>query len=86
MQKKSLIYQNLFNSIKIINNENNIANKIEIKYDEEIENKLNELSRIQNEKKVNEDKYWQKHLKRILMRKYRRKSLYQRMYKKKFGK
>ena len=69
---------------KIINNENNIANKIEIKYDEEIENKLNELSRIQNEKKVNEDKYWQKHLKRILMRKYRRKSLYQRMYKKKF--
>ena len=55
----------------------------DIEYDEEIENKLNELNLEQNMKKVNENKYWQKHLMRLLMKKYRRKSWYQRMYKKK---
>ena len=63
--------------------EENISDKINIEYDEEIENKLNELYIEQNMKKVNTDKYWQKHLMRLLMKKYRRKSSYQRMFKKK---
>ena len=67
----------------IINYEENISDKINIDYDEEIENKLNQLNNEQNIKKVNGNKYWQKHLMRLLMKKYKRKSWYQRMYKKK---
>ena len=65
------------------NNEDNTINKINIEYDEEIENKLNLLNIEDNAKKVTQNQYWQKHLMRILMKKYKRKSWYQRMYKKK---
>ena len=71
------------NIIDSMNDEDNFVNDINIDYDEEIEKNLNKVSKEQYEKKVSDDKYWQKHLMRLLMKKYRRKSWYQRMHKKK---
>ena len=74
---------NDFNIVNIINSEENISDKINIEYDEDIENQLDQLNNQQNLKKVSEDKYWQQHLFRILMKKYKKKSSYQRTFKKK---
>ena len=67
------------NIIDSMNDEDNFVNDINIDYDEEIEKNLNKVSKEQYEKKVSDDKYWQKHLMRLLMKKYRRKSWYLRI-------
>ena len=70
----------------IFNNEENISNKIsiDINYDEDIEKELNKLNSEDNMNKIKGNLYWQKHLVRILMKKFKRKSWYQRIHKKKF--
>jgi hypothetical protein len=68
------------NLIKEIND----FKKINIDYDEQTEIMLNEINKGQMNQKVNENTYWKQHLIRILIKKYKRKSLYLRLYKKKY--
>ena len=70
-------YNNLINEI-------NDFKKTNIDYDEQTEIMLNEINKGQMSQKINDDIYWKKHLIRILIKKYKRKSLYQRVYKKKY--
>ena len=74
-----------------INNENmNIINNekqntiIEIEYNEENEIKLNEVFREQSKKKLESNIYWKKHLYRMLVQKNKKKTIYQRLNKKKY--
>ena len=75
-----------YNLESIFNNEENISNKIniDINYDEGIEKELNKLNNEDNMNKLKGNSYWQKHLLRLLVKKFKRKSWYQRLYKKKF--
>ena len=80
-----------FNSNKNIfegnmNYEDYISSQInvDIKYDEEIENQLDKINNENNANKIKGNPYWQKHLMRLLMKKFKRKSWYQRIHKKKF--
>ena len=83
---------NQTNDIKSINNDNinnknyneNINNAINIKYDILTEMKLNEINKEQTVKNVNNNIYWKKHLLRILLKKYKRKSLYHRLKKRRY--
>ena len=74
---------NEYNLVNIINSDGNISEQINIEYDEDIENQLDQLNNQQNLKKVHENKYWQQHLMRLLLKKYKKKSSYQRTFKKK---
>ena len=90
--KEKTINNNQINDIKSINSEKNnninmnenISNKIKIEYDDQIEMKLNEIYKEQTKKKVDENIYWKRHFLRILLKKYRRKSLYHRLKKRRY--
>jgi hypothetical protein len=83
---KSLISEKTINNSEnnILNHNENIYNKINIEYDEQIETKLNEINKEQTKKILNDNIYWKKHLFRVLLKKYKRKSLYHRIYKRKY--
>ena len=79
--------KNNMNNLEVLfsNEENNSNNiNVDINYDEEIENELNKLKNKDNMNKIKGNEYWQKHLIRLLMKKFKRKSWYQRIHKKKF--
>jgi hypothetical protein len=57
---------------------------IEIEYDEETEIKLNEVYKEQTKMKLESNTYWKKHLYRMLVQKNKRKTIYQRLNKKKY--
>ena len=71
------------NNLDNLNNENIFKIK-NIEYDEETEIKLNEINKEQTQKRLSENIYWKKHLLRILVKKYNRKSLYHRISKRKY--
>ena len=66
------------------NNDVDIYNKIKLEYDEDTEIKLNEVYKEQTKKNLDKNIYWKKHLIRILLKKYKRKSLFQRINKIKY--
>ena len=77
--------KNKSNNIKNNNLKNeNIFQKFKLEYNEETEIKLNEINKEQIQKRLSENIYWKKHLLRILLKKYKRKSLYQRISKRKY--
>ena len=78
--------KNRYNNIveNNIKNDENLYNKIKIEYDEQTEIKLNEINKEQMKMKISENTYWKNHLRRVLIKKYKRKSLFQRIYKKKY--
>ena len=67
----------------LINNDN-IFKKINIEYNEETEMKLDEINKEQTKNILDKSIYWKKHLFRVLLKKHKRKSLYHRIYKRRY--
>ena len=91
--KEKALNNNQISDIKSIDSEknNNINNnkeiinsKIKIEYNDEIEMIFNEINKEQTIKIINNNMYWKKHLLRILLKKYKRKSLYHRLKKRRY--
>ena len=77
--------KNKSNNIKNNNLKNeNIFQKFKLEYNEETEIKLNEINKEQTKKRLSQNIYWKKHLLRILVKKYKRKSLYHRISKRRY--